>query len=186
MPQESAPGKEVTYTVTFLAMTSRPSAPPPPRPVNLNIALLCADAPPLHYFLYLYRTVGAAYEWTDWLTRPRAEAEDFVQNPAVSLYTLILDGWPAGFFMLNGPEDGTTDLAYFGLMPEAVGRGLGNWFLATAIETGWDRKGTSRMTVNTCTLDHPRALGLYQKMGFEPVRQEEHRRVLARQQSDQH
>jgi aspartate/tyrosine/aromatic aminotransferase len=28
--------------------------------------------------------------------------------------------------------------------------------------------GRSKMTVNTCTLDHPRALGFYRKMGFVP------------------
>jgi hypothetical protein len=36
------------------------------------------------------------------------------------------------------------------------------------------------MTVNTCTLDHPRALDLYRKMGFRPVRTEDHTRILAR------
>jgi hypothetical protein len=32
------------------------------------------------------------------------------------------------------------------------------------------------MTVNTCTLDHPRALPAYQSWGFHPVRREERRR----------
>jgi hypothetical protein len=34
--------------------------------------------------------------------------------------------------------------------------------------------------VNTCTLDHPRALIQYQKHGFTPVRQEERTRLLTR------
>ena len=66
-------------------------------------------------------------------------------------------------------------------MPQAIGRGLGNWFLATAIDTGWEIKGTEKMTLNTNSLDHPRALGLYQKWGFMPVRQEEHKRILTRE-----
>ena len=185
MPRALQPGDEIAYTVTYLEMPERPRAASPPRPVNQNIALLAAEDPPVDYFLYLYGTVGAPYEWTDWLQRPRDEAQDFVQKPDISLYTLMLDGWPGGFFMLEGPQDGVTDLAYFGLMPQAVGRGLGNWFLATAIETGWERPGTERMTVNTCTLDHPRALGLYQKMGFQPVRQEEHTRILTRERIEQ-
>jgi hypothetical protein len=39
--------------------------------------------------------------------------------------------------------------------------------------------GIERMTVNTNTLDHPRAYGLYQEMGFVPVRHETHRRMAS-------
>jgi GNAT superfamily N-acetyltransferase len=64
--------------------------------------------------------------------------------------------------------------------PEALGRGLGDWLLGTGVHMGWDA-GVEAMTVNTCTLDHPRALPIYQKWGFEPVRREERtRRILGR------
>ena len=91
-----------------------------------------AKAPPADYFLYLYRAVGAEYEWTDWLARPVAEAEAFVRDPTVSLRTMLLDGWPGGFFMFDTRADGVCDLAYFGLVPQAIGRGLGPWLLAGA------------------------------------------------------
>ena len=81
--------------------------------------------------------------------------------------------------MLDGREEGVCDLAYFGLVPEAVGTGLGSWLLKTAILTAWARPGTQRLTVNTCTLDHPRALAQYQRMGFTPVGTSEHTRLLA-------
>ena len=51
--------------------------------------------------------------------------------------------------------------------------------LQTAIATGWTREDVEKMTINTCTLDHPAALPLYQKMGFAPVRRQERTRVLA-------
>ena len=172
------PGDEIEYVVTFLEMTQRPTAPVPPRPVNVNAALLCAEDAPPDYFLYLYKAVGAKHEWTDWLDRPSADLEAFVGNDKILLYTLMLEGWPGGFFMLDASQGSTCDLAYFGLVPQAVGRKLGYWFLSTAVETGWSLPGTERMTVNTNTLDHPRALGLYQRIGFQPVRRETHRRVL--------
>lgn len=181
---ELKPGGEVEYVVTFLQMSKRPTAPVPPRPMNLNASLLCAEDAPADYFLYLYQTVGANHEWTDWLERPRAELEAFVGNRDILLYTLMLEGWPGGFFMLDSSEVGACDLAYFGLVPQAVGRKLGHWFLATAVEMGWSLPGTERMTVNTNTLDHPRALGLYQRVGFEPVRRETHRRVLTKVHAD--
>ena len=79
------------------------------------------------------------------------------------------DGWPHGFFVLDGRAPRACDLAYFGLVPEAIGRGLGTFLLQTALHMAWDRPGTARVTVNTNSLDHPRALPLYQKAGFEPV-----------------
>ena len=178
MTTAEQPGDEIEYVVTFLEMPHRPSAPLPPRPMNAQTALLRAEDPPAEYFLYLYGTVGAPYEWTDWFDRSRDELEEFVGNPSVLLYTLMLDGWPGGFFMLDQSQTGICDLAYFGLVPQAVGRRLGHWFLATAVDTGWALSGTERMTVNTNTLDHPRAIGLYQRVGFEPVRRETHRRTL--------
>ena len=74
----------------------------------------------------------------------------------------------------------TCDLAFFGLVPQAVGRGLSSWLLASAIHMGWDRAGVTRLTLNTCTLDHPRALALYQRAGFVPVRREDKTRKLTR------
>jgi len=174
------PGDTVQYTVTFLEMAARPGAPTPPMPVGPQLALIGAAAPPVGYFLYLYDAVGAAYEWTDWHGASAEEQAAFVHDPKVELFTLIVDGWPGGFFILDSREPGTCDLANFGLVPQAIGRGLARWLLGTAIHMGWDRPGVRRLTVNTNTLDHPRALALYQKMGFTPVRRETRSRRLSR------
>lgn len=173
------PGNEVEYVVTFLAMDARPTWTAPELPVGLSIDVIPAKNPPVEYFLYLYQTVGASHEWTDWLQQSREKQQAFVQNTDIFLYTLLVDGWPGGFFMLDASEEPVCDLAYFGLVPQCVGKRLGRWFLGTAIQTGWDIAGTERMTVNTNTLDHPRAFGLYQEQGFLPVRHETHRRVAS-------
>ena len=178
--RERRPGERVEYQVTHLEMRAPPAGPLPPLPVGPETALIRAARPPADYFLYLYSAVGAPWEWTDWLERPRAEVEAFVGDPAVTLWTLMVDGWPGGFFMLDTREAGTCDLAYFGLVPQASGRRLGPWLLGTAVRAGWDVPGVRRLTVNTCTLDHPAALGLYQRMGFEPVARETRSRVLTR------
>ncbi|MEL6335517.1 MAG: GNAT family N-acetyltransferase [Pseudomonadota bacterium] len=162
-----------TYVVTYLEMLAPPAHPVPSPPANVRLAVIMAEKPPVEWFLYLYRTVGHAYHWIDWLSAPVDDLQSFVQDPEVTIHTLMLDGWPGGFFMLDSREPGICDLAYFGLVPEAVGRGLGHWFLASAVAAGWARDGVHRMTVNTCTLDHPRALSLYQKLGFSPARREE-------------
>lgn len=171
-------GTEVSYTVTFLEMAERPGYDWPHLPVASTAALLKATDPPVWWFLNLYDAVGKDYAWEDMHALP--EAEVAVELARGSLYTLMDHGWPHGFFLLHGPEDGVTDMTYFGMVPEAVGNGLGDWLLKTAILTAWDRPGTTRLDVNTCTLDHPRALALYQKNGFVPVRREERKRILTR------
>ncbi len=174
------PGDTVRYTVTHLEMTARPATPLPHVPTGSPLALIAASNPPVGYFLYLYGTVGADYEWTDWLERTRQQQEAFLNDPKVELFTLMVDGWPGGFFVLDTRQSDTCDLAFFGLVPQAMGRGLGAWLLGCAIHMGWDRAGVTRMTVSTNTLDHPRALALYQKMGFVPVRRADKTRKLTR------
>lgn len=173
-------GERVAYRVTWLEMTARPRYGWPPLPSGRGVALVRAESPPAWYFLSLYDAVGAEYEWVDQHAVPRPALEAWLHHPQVALYTLMGEGWPKGFFMLDSREAGTCDLAYFGLVPQAVGKGLGYWLLQTAVLTAWDRPGVERLTVNTCTLDHPRALGQYQRAGFAPVRTEEKSRVLTR------
>lgn len=173
-------GERVEYVVTFLEMEGRPGYPRPHMPPGAPSALIAAEAPPLWWFLALYDAVGAAYEWTDQRRAPRDQVEAFLASREVTVFTLMRAGWPHGFFVLDGRGRGAVDLAYFGLAPEAIGQGLGTFLIQTAVHTAWDRPGTTRVTVNTNSLDHPRALPLYQKAGFAPVRRETRNRVLTR------
>ncbi len=172
-------GTEVPFTITYLEMTTRPDIAVPQ--LDGDIRLERAIDPPVWYFLSLYDAVGREYEWQDRFDQAEedpAALQAFVRDPDVVIWTAIRGGWPAGFFMLDWREAGVCDLAYFGLVPQAVGTGLGRPLLQTAIAMGWERDGVEKMTVNTCTLDHPSALPLYQKMGFMPVEREERTRVL--------
>ncbi len=171
-------GTEVSYTVTYLEMTERPTFEYPRLPIGSSAALLKAHEPPVWYFLSLYDAVGKDYAWED--MHALAKDEVAAQLARSDVFTLMDHGWPHGFFMLEDAGEGVVELIYFGLVPEAVGSGLGNWLLKTAILTAWDRDGTRKMIVDTCTLDHPRALALYQKNGFVPVRRKEATRILTR------
>ena len=162
----------MSVTVTYLEMTERPGFDRPSIPMGPATALLAAEKPPVWFFLDLYRNVGSAYQWTDLLGTPEAEIRDWIQSDQVRLFTLIRTGWPAGFFLLDWRKHPSCNLAYFGLVPEVIGTGLGKYLLRTAVHAAWDIPGVEKLTVNTCTLDHPRALALYQKTGFVPVRQE--------------
>ena len=133
-------------------------------------------APPTSYFLYLYRTVGKKYEWTDWLAAEKSVLEKFLSNEAVILYSLVFDGAPRGFFVLDFREPFVCDLSYFGLFDEMIGKGFGKLMMNRAFKIIVDRGEIRNITVNTNTLDHFNALPFYKKSGFKVLKVEQHSR----------
>jgi len=163
--------KQIPTVVTFLDMDHRPALHAPPQPKD-KIAILRAERPPVHFYRYLYDTIGAPYYWVERKKKSDAEIADILGDPAVELYVLYRDGCPAGMAELDFRKVNIGQLAYFGLMPDAVGRGLGHFFLHNAVLNAWDHP-IDKLLVNTCTLDHPRALPLYQRVGFVPYTREQ-------------
>lgn len=161
---------KLVYTITYLEMTEHPKLEPAHPPADLRLALLRAERPSVGFYRYLYDTIGE--DWTWWERRLLSDAElaAIIQDPRVEIYVLYAGGVPAGYFEIDRRQEKTVDLAYFGLLPDFVGRGLGTYLVTAAIETAWESE-PERVTVNTNTLDHPRALPLYQRMGFVPVGQ---------------
>jgi len=162
------PVARVTVMVTFLRMD---------RPLAGAMLALPSDyqvvrvmTPTVAFYRYLYNTVGADYVW--WLRRtmPDDELASLLRDPAVSIHVLYSGGEPAGFFELDARSWPDVNLSYFGLMPHAIGAGVGFPFLQHAVDASW-RLGPRGMTVNTCTADHPRALPTYLRAGFRTVRQ---------------
>ena len=133
-------------------------------------------APPTSYFLYLYRTVGKKYEWTDWLAAEKSVLEKFLSNEEVILYSLVFNGAPRGFFVLDFREPFVCDLSYFGLFDEMIGKGFGKLMMNRAFKIIVDRGEIRNITVNTNTLDHSNALHFYKKSGFNVLKVEQHSR----------
>ena len=141
-----------------------------------ELLLLESIAPPTSYFLYLYRTVGKKYEWTDWLAAEKSLLEKFLSNEEVILYSLVFNGAPRGFFVLDFREPFVCDLAYFGLFDEMIGKGFGKLMMNRAFKIIVDRGEIRNITVNTNTLDHFNALPFYKKSGFKVLKVEQHSR----------
>jgi GNAT superfamily N-acetyltransferase len=162
------PVTRVGVTVTFLRMDHAPRLPAPGLGPGLQIVR--AQAPSVPFYRYLYNTVGADYLW--WLRRttPDQELAALLRHKAVAIYTLYANGEPTGFFELDGRISPDINLSYFGLMPNAIGQGMGLPFLRAAVDEAW-RQGAKGITVNTCSADHPRALPNYLRTGFFVVRQ---------------
>jgi len=77
-----------------------------------------------------------------------------------------------GYYELRRDDEGV-EIAYFGLLPEFIGRRLGGALLTSAIERAWWMSpAATRVWVHTCSLDHPGALGNYQARGMVIYKEE--------------
>ena len=123
-----------------------------------------------------YRTVGEAYHWRDRWNWSDAEIRAHLAKPEISLHVATRNGALAGWYELRRvPEDGSAEIAYFGLAPGAIGQGLGKHVLSCAVRDAWAlRPPPTRVWLHTCTLDHPHALPNYRARGFVPYKTEEY------------
>ena len=157
-------------TRTYLEMDApgdlRPAPIPQPSP-RIERLEHCSPA----VFRSLYTEVGRAFHWTDRLLWTDATIQRHLSNPGVSIWLMSEAATPAGYFELGVHDDGSVEIAYFGLLPSYIGRGWGKYLLTLATQAAW-ALGPTRVWLHTCTLDHPSALPNYLKRGFRPVRQE--------------
>ena len=162
----------VEVTRTYLEMRS---------PAELNAA---RDDDPLikieqqrdcsvELFRFLYREVGKNYFWTDRLPWTDEQITMYLEQPEVSVWLMSYDEHIAGYFELKKEADGSTEVAYFGLLPKFIGRGLGKHLLTRAVEQAW-ADGANRVWLHTCTDDDPAALPNYLKRGFKPFKTEKY------------
>jgi GNAT superfamily N-acetyltransferase len=164
------PMPPVRVTRTYLEMSTpddlRPAATPDP-----TLRLERVDQCPVSFFRYLYAEVGRAFHWIDRLLWTDDRVREHLADSMVTLWLLSWRGAPAGYFELKRYEDGSCEIAYFGMLPEFTGRGWGKYLLTRAVQVAWET-GASRVWLHTCTLDHPAALPNYLRRGFKRVREE--------------
>lgn len=151
-------------TVTYLEMFEHPPARPSPPPLG-KLALMRAEACTVSFYRYLYETVGTPWLWYERRLMSDAALGAELAKPTTEIFVLYVDGAPAGYFELDAADPRETELCYFGMIPDFIGRRLGPFLLNAAIEQAWSRP-IERFWVHTCTFDHPRALPLYQRAGF--------------------
>jgi GNAT superfamily N-acetyltransferase len=154
---------------TYLQMFARPErVVPPPR---AGLAVVYAKKPTVAYYRFLYDAVGRDYDWTSRNKLSDADLDAILHDPWIEVHVLMADGVPAGFAELDRRIEGEIELAQFGLMPEFIGQGLGEYFLQWIIDKAWSYQ-PKRFWLHTCTQDHPAALPSYLKAGFAIYREE--------------
>jgi GNAT superfamily N-acetyltransferase len=119
----------------------------------------------------LYGDVGKRWHWHDRDAWTDERLAHHLARREITVWECLLGRDSAGYFELDRHDDGSVEIAYFGLRPEFIGRGLGKAMLTRAAEEAW-ALGARRVWLHTCTLDSEHALPNYRARGFTEFRQE--------------
>lgn len=121
-----------------------------------------------------YRTVGAAHRWRDRWDWTDDDIRTHLADPGIAVTVARRQATLAGYYELRRvTEDASVEVAYFGIVPAELGRGLGKHLLTCAVRDAW-ALGPTRVWLHTSTLDHPNALPNYVARGFVPYKTEEY------------
>lgn len=161
------PGQIATI-VTRLEMTTRPRpAPIIPSPLRL----MRWNSPAPEKYRLLFRRVGEEWLWFSRLAMKDADLTAILSDPNIEIYAICDPRQiEVGLVELDFRTSDICNIAFFGLAAPLTGQGLGRALMAQTLTLGW-RRTIRRITVQTCTLDHPGALAFYIKNGFRPVAQ---------------
>ena len=169
----SKPSSTIEVTRTYLEMR----APADLQATRSNDPLIRIEPQldcSIELFRFLYAEVGKNYHWIDRLPWTDEQISEHLDKSENSIWLMTYDGETAGYFELRKCADGSTELAYFGLLPSFIGRGLGKHLLTCATAQAWT-DGANRVWLHTCTLDDPAALPNYLKRGFKPFKTEKYK-----------
>jgi len=118
----------------------------------------------------LYLRVGEQWQWIDKRLWTDEQWREYARANELRTFAAYLEEALAGYYELRRDDEGGVEIAYFGLLPEFIGRGLGGALLTSAIEEAWsDHSGGTapiRVWVHTCNRDHPQALANYEARGM--------------------
>lgn len=166
---EVPPGK-IAVVVTHLEMLARPEQGVERKP-PADFAVARVPNPDVTWYRGLYRAVGEEWLWYSRLAMDDAELAAIIQHPGVEVYRLTRGGSDIGLLELDFRQASDVELVFFGVVADAIGTGAAHALMRFAIDSAW-RDGTKRFWVHTCTLDHPRAVGFYERSGFRAFKRE--------------
>lgn len=159
----AVPAGKVATVVTCLEMHARPA----PRDLRAGSLRLERWKPSIEAYRSLFRRIGAEWMWVSRLVMPDAELEAILNDEKVEIFMLMDGERQAGLLELDFRLEGDCELAFFGLVADAIGQGAGRFLMEQAITKAWTAP-IRRFWVHTCHLDHPAALSFYRRSGFVP------------------
>jgi len=160
---------EIEVTTTCLEMLS----PKDFKPKKLDrddvrITKVEIPTPVINHFFFV--NVGRPWKWYSRLKWTLADWKALVEKETVTTWIGYIKGSPFGYIELVRQAE-SVEIAFFGLLPQYIGMGLGGFLLSEAIRLAWELN-PRRVWVHTCTLDHKYALNNYLARGMAIYKQE--------------
>ncbi len=138
-----------------------------------NYELKKAELPLPELSRFLYMAVGAPWTWYMRVSWSYEQWQNYLAGGNIQTWVAYKEATPLGYFELDVQANKSVEIAYFGLIPEFIGKGYGKALLQDAISKAWEIGG-DRVWLHTCTLDHPQALNNYLARGFKVFKEEEY------------
>jgi GNAT superfamily N-acetyltransferase len=157
---------KIATVVTYFEMKERPLIREAPI-IDLLAPPRHWRAPDLDAYRALHRLVGEDWLWFSRLAMPDDDLRAILLDPLVQIYVLSNGARQIGFLELDFREAEQCELVFFGLRNEAIGKGIGRFFMNFALDRAWSRP-ISRFWLHTCSFDHPEATAFYRRSGFRP------------------
>lgn len=157
------PAGKIAAIATYLEIRAAPTPAPPGPEGRLERVTDIAR------YRALYARIGEPWLWFTRAVMTDDALRQIIGHPDVEAQALVQDGRDIALVELDFRNAGECELAFFGLVPESCGQGIGMPLIRNAIARAFSRP-ISRLWLHTCTLDHPAALSFYTKAGLTPYR----------------
>ena len=132
-----------------------------------NLLLQKVDPPDFQLNKFFYKEIGKKHRWVDRLVWSDKNWNDYLNTAGISTFILKYDKDLVGFFeQIYHKNNFETEIAFFGILEEYIGKKLGSYLLSEAIKKSFEF-GSKRVWVHTCSLDHKNALSNYISRGMQ-------------------
>ena len=150
----------------YLEITSLDELKEVKKPSN-NYSVNLLNPKDLQLNKFLYKNIGKNYRWIDRLVWTDSKWIEYISDKKLFTYILKDNKEIVGYFELIFNQDTMeSEIAYFGILKEYFGKKLGGYLLSESIKISFN-KGSKRLWVHTCSLDHKNALNNYLSRGMK-------------------
>ena len=139
---------------------------------NEELTLEKANPPDIELNKFFYKNIGRNHKWVDRLVWDNLKWMSYLKSENVYTYILKLNTDLVGYFeLIKDNRLNSSEIAYFGILNEFIGKKYGGYFLSEAIKICF-KLNSRRIWVHTCTLDHKNALQNYLNRGMKIFKKE--------------
>ena len=139
---------------------------------DLSLVLEKVDPPDIELNKFFYKNIGKKHRWVDRLVWDNLKWASYLENEKVNTYVLKSKKDLIGYFeVIDDRLDNSSEIAYFGILQNYIGKKFGGYLLSEAIKICFNNN-SKRVWVHTCTLDHKNALKNYLNRGMKIFKEE--------------